>query len=200
MKRIWSIVFSAVFGLTSCSTHLPEHIETVNVDAITFAILTELYCTASELRGIENDIYFASDDYWVAGIDMYLSAQIEASANPTVSLLGPFNLAKAVPFGGTVGSFTSVVSGSVDETRTNMHEYKIYVYLKRLVQGYRDPTSGKTVPDWKTFAELNRWPVHCKNPNAGGTFLQGQLGFIDWLAPAVRTEEASVRYAPLNAP
>jgi hypothetical protein len=200
MKRILSVIFSAVFGLTSCSTWLPEHIATVNVDAITFAILTELYCAASDLKGQEQTLYFASDDYWVAGIDMYLSASIEASANPAVSLLGPFNLAKAVPVGGTVGSFTSVFSGSVDETRTNLREYKIYVYLKRLVQGYTDPVSKKTVPDWKTFAEQNRWPVHCENPNAGGTFLQGQLGLEDWLAPAVITQEASVRYAPLNAP
>lgn len=200
MKRILAAIFSAVFGLTSCSTHPPEHIETVNADAITFAVLSELYCTARDLRGLDKELYFASDDYWVAGIDMYLSAQIEAAANPAVSLAGPFNLAKAIPVGETVGSFTSIVSGSVDETRINMHEYKMYVYLKRLVYGYRDPKSGKTVPDWKTFAELNRWPVHCENPNAGGTFLQGQLGLEDWLAPAVRTQEASVGYAPLNPP
>jgi hypothetical protein len=198
MKRILSVIFSAVFGLTSCSTWLPEHIATVNVDAITFAILTELYCAANDLPDREHPPYFASDDYWVAAIDMYLSASIEASANPAVSLLGPFNLAKAVPVGGTVGSFTSVFSGSVDETRTNMREYKIYVYLKRLVNGYTD--GKKTVPNWKIFAEQNRWPVHCENPNAGGTYLQGQLGLEDWLAPAVRTQEASVGYAPLNAP
>ena len=176
----------------------------MNVDAITFAILTELYCAASDLKGSEkgseNQLYFASDDYWVAAIDMYLSAQIEASANPAVSLLGPFNLAKAAPVGGTVGSFTSVLSGSVDETRTNMHEYKIYVYVRRLVEGYTDTATKKSVPNWKTFAEQNRWPVHCENPNAGGTFLQGQLGLEDWLAPAVRTQEASVGYAPLDAP
>lgn len=198
MKRILSVIFSAVLGLTSCTTFLPEHNATVNVDAITFAILTELYCAAKDLPDPEHPPYFASDDYWVAAIDMYLSASIEASANPAVSLLGPFNLAKAVPVGGTVGSFTSVFSGSVDETRTNMREYKIYIYLKRLVYGYTD--GKKTVPNWKIFAEQNRWPVHCENPNAGGTYLQGQLGLEDWLAPAVRTQEASVGYAPLNAP
>lgn len=194
MKRILSVIFSAIFGLTSCTTFLPDHIATVNVDAITFAVLTELYCAAKDLPDREHPPYFASDDYWVAAIDMYLSASIEASANPAVSLLGPFNLAKAVPVGGTTGSFTSVFSGSVDETRTNMREYKIYVYLKRLVYG------NQTVPDWKTFAERNRWPVHCEDPNAGGTYLQGRLGLEDWLAPAVRTQEASVGYAPLNAP
>jgi hypothetical protein len=198
MKRILATIFSAALGLTSCTTFLPEHSATANVDAITFAILTELYCAASDLRGSEKELYFASDDYWVAGIDMYLQASIDASANPAVSLLGPFNLAKAAPVGGTVGSFTSLVSGSIDETRTNMHEYKIYVYLKRLVYGYTD--GKKTVPNWKIFAEQNRWPVHCENPNAGGTYLQGQLGLEDWLAPAVRTQEASVGYAPLNAP
>jgi hypothetical protein len=194
MKRLFASIFSAIFALTGCTTFLPEHIATVNVDAITFAILTELYCAASDLKGREQQLYFASDDFWVAAIDMYLSASIEASANPAVSLLGPFNLAKAVPVGGTTGSFTSVFSGSVDETRTNMREYKIYVYLKRLVYG------NQTVPNWKIFAEQNRWPVHCENPNAGGTYLQGQLGLEDWLAPAVRTQEASVGYAPLNAP
>jgi IPT/TIG domain len=201
MKRIFSVILSAVLGLTSCTTFLPEHNATVNVDAITFAILTELYCAASQLTAHDQQtLYFASDDWWVAGIDMYLSASIEASANPTVSLLGPFNLAKAAPFGGTVGSFTSVFSGSVDEIRTNMREYKIYVYLKRLVNGISDKDGNIIVPNWKTFAEQNRWPVHCENPNAGGTYLQGQLGLEDWLAPAVLTQEASVRYAPLNAP
>ena len=201
MKRIFSAIFSAVFGLTSCSTFLPEHIATVNPDAITFAILTELYCAATELTDHDQQTrYFASDDWWVAAIEMSLSAQIDASANAAVSLLGPFNLAKAIPVGGTVGSFTSVASGTVDEIRTNLHDYKIYVYINRLVYGYTDPTTNKKVDDWKTFAEQNHWPVHCENPNAGGTYLQGRLGLKDWLAPAVTTQEASVRYAPLDAP
>ena len=201
MKRIFSVIFSAVLGLTSCTTFLPEHIATVNPDAITFAILTELYCAATELTAHDQrTLYFASDDWWVAAIEMSLSAQIDASANAAVSLLGPFNLAKAIPVGGTVGSFTSVASGSVDEIRTNLHDYKIYVYINRLVHGYTDPKTNKKVDDWKTFAEQNRWPVHCENPNAGGTYLQGQLGLKDWLAPAVTTQEASVRYAPLDAP
>jgi hypothetical protein len=201
MKRIFSVIFSAVLGLTSCTTFLPDHIATVNPDAITFAILTELYCAATELTAHDQQtLYFASDDWWVAAIEMSLSAQIDASANAAVSLLGPFNLAKAIPVGGTVGSFTSVASGSVDEIRTNLHDYKIYVYINRLVYGYTDPTTNKKVDDWKTFAEQNRWPVHCDNPNAGGTYLQGRLGLKDWLGPAVTTQEASVRYAPLDAP
>jgi IPT/TIG domain len=201
MKRVFSAIFSAVFGLTSCSTFLPDHIATVNPDAITFAILTELYCAATELTAHDQrTLYFASDDWWVAAIEMSLSAQIDASASAGVSLLGPFNLAKAIPVGGTVGSFTSVANGSIDEIRTNLHDYKIYVYINRLVHGYTDPKTNKKVDDWKTFAEQNHWPVHCENPNAGGTYLQGQLGLKDWLAPAVTTQEASVRYAPLDAP
>jgi hypothetical protein len=57
-----------------------------------------------------------------------------------------------------------------------------------------------SVPDWATFAESNHWPVHCENPNAGGTYLQGQLGLKDWLEPAVRTQDATIEFAPLNAP
>jgi hypothetical protein len=86
MKRILSVIFSAIFGLTSCTTFLPDHIATVNVDAITFAVLTELYCAAKNLPDPAHPPYFASDDYWVAAIDMYLSASIEASANPAVCL------------------------------------------------------------------------------------------------------------------
>jgi hypothetical protein len=203
MKRIALGTLAGIFGLSGCTTLLPEPNATVNVDAITFAILTELYCAAKSLPGDGQPPYFASNDYWIAQIDMYLSASIEASANPLVSLLGPFNLAKATPVGGSTGSFTAGLAGTFDSTRTNLREYKIYVYLKRLVNGNTGLGSNKTtesVPDWATFAESNHWPVHCESPNAGGTYLQGRLGLKDWLEPAVRTQVATVGFAPLNAP
>jgi len=203
MKRVVLAAIAGICCLPGCATFLPEPNATVNVDAITFAVLTELYCAAKTLPGDGQPPYFASDDYWVAAVDMNLSAAIDASANPLVSLLGPYNLAKAVPVGGTVGSFTTGISGTFDETRTNLRDYKVYVYLKRLVYGYTGTgADGNTesIPDWATFAESNHWPVRCDNPNAGGTYLQGRLGLKDWLAPAVRTQSATVRYAPLNAP
>jgi hypothetical protein len=212
MQRIALATIVGLFSLVGCTTHLPEPNATINVEAITFAILTELYCATSELKDKNDFVYFASDDNWVVAIDMFLSAQIEASANPAVSLLGPYNLARAVPFGGSVGSFTSVFSGSFDETATNLREYKIFINLKYLLNGNPLPKVGappppKTssppppfVPKWETYAEQRHWPVRCANPNAGGTYLQGRLGLKEWLAPAVNTQEATIGFAPLSAP
>jgi hypothetical protein len=195
----------AIFGvfLAGCSTYLPGPNATINVDAITFAILTELYCAAKELPGSDRQAYFGSDDKWIALIDMYLSASIEASATPTVSLLGPFNLAKATPVGGTIGTFTAGIGGSFDETRTKLQEYKLYINLQQLLYGTTGKGADEKVaygPNWARFAEINDWPVWCENPNAGGTYLQGQLGLKDWLAPAVRVQEATIGFAPLNPP
>jgi hypothetical protein len=218
MQGIALAAIAGIFSLVGCTTHLPEPNATINVEAITFAILTELYCATSDLKGPDKNPYFGSDDNWVVAIDMFLSAQIEASANPAVSLLGPYNLARAVPFGGTVGSFTSVFSGSFDETATNLREYKIFINLKYLLYGNPLPktstpppsktstppqpkTSTPAQPKWETYAEQQlHWPVRCDNPNAGGTYLQGRLGLEDWLAPAVSTQVATIGFAPLSAP
>jgi hypothetical protein len=195
MLRIALAAF-ACFFLAGCTTHPPRPSATADANAINFAVLTELYCAASELRGVDNKPFLASDNNWVALVDLNLSASVEGSVNPIVSLLGPLNLAKAIPVGGSTGTFASVFSGSFDQTRTNLREYKIYIYLKTLVKG--DPT--KKVPSWDVFAKANNWPVNCDDPNGGGTYLQGRLGFKEWLAPAITTDEATQQYAPLNPP
>jgi len=196
MRRFALGAIAGLCLLAGCTTDLPRPNATVNVGAITYAILTELYCASIELPGVAGNPSIASGDNWVAEIDMNLSAQIEASANPVVSLLGPFNLARAVPGGGTVGSFTAAFSGGVDQTRTNLREYKIYINLKTLTKG----DAATKVPNWQQFAEAHNWLVNCDNPNAGGTYLQGRLGIKDWLAPAIATQEDTILFAPLNAP
>jgi hypothetical protein len=197
MRRFALGAIAALLFSAGCVSHLPDPNDTVNIDAITYAVLTELYCASKQVTGSDGQPYFASGDNWVALVDLNLSAAIEASANPVVSLLGPFNLARAVPAGGTVGSFTAAFGGTFDVQRTNLREYKIYVYLKTLTAG--DPKNG--VPIWESYATTAlHWPVDCRNPNAGGTFLQGRLGLQGWLAPAVRTEENTIQFAPLNAP
>ena len=204
MKWIAPRAIVGLFCLAGCSTYMPSPNATINADAITFAILTELYCAAKELPGSDLKPYFGSDDKWIALIDMYLQASIEANASPAMSLLGPFNLAKAAPVGGSIGTFSAAIGGSFDETRTKLQEYKIYVNLQQLLSGTIGPgADGKKVdtgPSWAQFAENNGWPVWCENPNAGGTYLQGQLGLKEWLAPAVLVQEATIGYAPLAAP
>jgi hypothetical protein len=184
-----ALLACASFFLFGCSTHLPEPNATVNVEAITYAILTELYCASIQLPGNDGNPYFGSNDNWVGVVDLNLSASIEASANPSVSLLGPFNPSRAVaPNGGTTGTFTSVFSSSIDETRTNLREYKMYIKLPALIK------------NWRQFAAAHAWPVDCFHPNAGGTFLQGRLDLKGWLAPAVRVQEAVIDFEVLNPP
>jgi hypothetical protein len=184
-----ALLACASFFLFGCSTHLPEPNATVNVEAITFALLTELYCASDQLPANDGTPYFGSSNNWVGLIDLNLSASVEASANPSVSLLGPFNPSRAVaPNGGTTGTFTSLFSSSIDETRTNLREYKMYIKMPALIQ------------NWRQFAADHAWPVDCLHPNAGGTFLQGRLGLKGWLAPAVRVEQEAVNFQVLNLP
>ena len=118
----------------------------------------ELYCAAKELPGSDLKPYFGSDDKWIALIDMYLQASIEANASPAMSLLGPFNLAKAAPVGGSIGIFSAAIGGSFDETRTKLQEYKIYVNLQQLLSGTIGPgADGKKVdtgPSWAQFTKI----------------------------------------------
>ena len=98
MNRSTLGAIAGVSCLAGCTTHLPGPNATINVDAITFAILTELYCAAKDLKSTDSAgnwiAYFDSQDNWIGSIDMYLSASIEASASPVVSLLGPLKLSK----------------------------------------------------------------------------------------------------------
>ena len=148
MRRFALGAIAAVL-LVGCTTSPPTPSSTVDAEQIIYTIVTELYCAAIDKQlqepGTDSngkpDIisYFASDDNWVVGIDLYLSASVEASVSPSISLLGPFNLAKAVPPGGTTGSYTSVFGGSFDQTRSNLREYKIYVFMKTLISGANIP-------------------------------------------------------------
>jgi hypothetical protein len=187
-----------VVCLVGCTTFPPTPSATVDASATTFAVLTELYCavTAPEFQTVDHTgkpiSYFATDDNWAAAVDLNLSASVEGSVSPLVSLLGPFNPARAFPAGGVVGSYTAAIGGSFDQTRTNLREYKIIVFLKTFILG--NPTSN--IPNWRTLAETHGWPVNCLDPNRGGTFLEGRLGLREWLLPAVNTEVATQQFAP----
>jgi hypothetical protein len=222
MRRFALGAIAALF-LVGCTTSPPTPSSTVNAQQIIYTIVTELYCATKEIPSAEAektlqpgqqltnqvDIYFASLDNWVVGIDLYLSASVEASVSPSLSLLGPFNLAKAVPPGGTVGSFTSAFGGSFDQTRTNLREYKIYLFMPPLILGsqaqqyqaaHTDPTKPHVAPiqNWGDFTGAN-----CDSSggtygrNTGNTYLVGRLGLKDWLQPAVYAQEASHQYSPL---
>jgi len=213
----------AALFLVGCTTSPPTPSTTVNAQQIIYTIVTELYCATKEIPSAtaekklqpgeqltnQADIYFASLDNWVVGIDLYLSASVEASVSPSLSLLGPFNLAKAVPPGGTVGSFTSTFGGSFDQTRTNLREYKIYLFVPPLILGSQaqqyqaahvDRTKPHVAPiqNWGDFTGAN-----CDSSggtygrNSGNTYLVGRLGLKDWLQPAVYAQEASHQYSPL---
>src|SRR5208282_2455663 len=109
-----------------CTTYPPSPSATVDASATTFAVLTELYCAVTDNEFLTVDesgnpvSFFATSDNWVAAIDLNLSASIEGSVSPLVSLLGPFNGAKAMPAGGTAGTFTAAFGASFDQIRTNL--------------------------------------------------------------------------------
>ena len=222
MRRFALGAIAALF-LVGCTTSPPTPSATVNAQQIIYTIVTELYCSTKAIPSAEaekrlqpgeqltnqDDIYFASLDNWVVGVDLYLSASVEASVSPSLSLLGPFNLAKAIPAGGTTGTFTSAFGGSFDQTRTNLREYKIYLFMPPLILGSQaqqyqmasiDPTKPHVAPiqNWGNFAGAN-----CDNSggtygrNSGNTYLVGRLGLKDWLEPAVYAQEASHQYSPL---
>jgi len=211
--------------LIGCTTSPPTPSSTVDAQQIIYTVVTELYCATKEIPTPQagkklqpgeqpinpSDIYFASLDNWVVGVDLYLSASVEASVSPSLSLLGPFNLAKAVPPGGTVGSFTSVFGGSFDQTRSNLREYKIYLFMPGLILGSQAPQYKSPTPSAKpliTLPPIQNWGdftgATCDSNsggtygrNSGNTYLVGRLGLKDWLQPAVYAQEASHQYAPL---
>jgi hypothetical protein len=233
MRRFALGAIAALF-LAGCTTYAPTPSTTVDAQQIMYTIISELYCAALEIPAADTEpppgrrlepekTYFASYNNWVVGIDLYLSASIEASVSPSVSLLGPFTLAKAVPPGGTVGSFTSAFGGSFDQTRTNLREYKIYLFMPLVLLGTKADQAGPAQnpeadqagpaqnPDLKSSANekssARDWGkftgVDCAT-NSGGiydrksgsTYLIGRLGLKDWLVPAVYTQEATKQYAP----
>jgi hypothetical protein len=95
-----ALVVGAALVVAGCTTSPPYPSKTVNAVEINNAILTELYCAAIDLQGntantywkspagLNNNLYFNSQDNWVAAIDLYLSASVEGVANPSVSVLG----------------------------------------------------------------------------------------------------------------
>jgi hypothetical protein len=172
----WNPVLAAGFFLAACTTSPPSPNAAVNVEEITYAVLSELYCSINDLRYTGENIknpddergnYFLSPaDQWIMAIELNLSTAIEGAVNPTVSLLGPFNPSKAVQTGGSTGSFTTAVGASFDQTRTNARDYKIYVDVNHLM-GQRDPNEATTkVSNWHDFARDNlHLPVNCPYPN-----------------------------------
>jgi hypothetical protein len=210
-----------VFLLVGCTSYPPSPSATVNAEEINYAILTELYCATSapEFQGypISSNIkpdgqgsYFASEDNWVAAVDLFLSASIEGSAGALVSFLGPFNLAKSVPTlptAGSTGSFTAAFGGTFDQTRTNLREYKIFIFLPTFIYG----SKNASIENWKQFAHDHHWDFECldgKPTNIRwtestmptyyihGRYLEGELGLEKWLVPAVYTEQSTQQFAP----
>jgi hypothetical protein len=176
--RRFALCAIAALSLVGCTTSPPTSSTTVNAQQVIYSVLTELYCAVtatdfqlkvSELQdgtsapSVQNS-YFASADNWVVGVDLYLSASVEASVSPSLSLLGPFNLAKALPAGGTVGSFTSALGGTYDQTRTNLREYKLYIFLPPFIRGkdYFGAGAASTVDDWGMVSG-----VHCSTSSGG---------------------------------
>jgi hypothetical protein len=190
MKSI-ALVAGAALALLGCTTSPPYPSKTLDVVEINNAILTELYCAAIRLQGnaantywaspqgTPKDLYFNSQDNWVAAVDLYLSASVDGVASPAVSLLGPYNMARAIAPGGTTGSFTALFGASVDQTRTNLREYKVYVFLPELIRSWNPPPN-----------------TNCNDPNQGRTYLAGTLGLEDWLTPAVINLQNTQRLAP----
>jgi hypothetical protein len=202
MRRFALGAIAALF-LVGCTTSPPTPSSTVDAQQVIYTIITELYCATKEIPTAEaekrilpgeqlknqSDIYFASLDNWVVGVDLYLSASIEASVSPSLSLLGPFNLAKAIPpAGGTAGTFTSVFGGSFDQTRTNLREYKIYLFVPSLILGsealqYKVANPQKTpsrLPPYKIGGTLVA-PTATRNPEVptGGT-RETHTSLADW--------------------
>jgi hypothetical protein len=169
------VVGVAVIG--GCATYPPAPNATVSVPRIASSILNELNCAVQNLRHSRTDLQaFEPNDDWSALMDLSLQASIEGVASPSISLLGPFNSIKAIPAGGTVGSFTGAVGAAFDQTRTNLRDYKVYIDINKLAQ------------------------YACEAPDQRGIYLAGELGLNEWLTPSFEEQETTRKLAPPNLP
>jgi hypothetical protein len=206
-------LFTAIAGLClfGCTTSPPSPSATINAEQISYAILSEFYCTVQDLQPIKDpqsgeQFFLNPNDQWILAVELNLSASVEGSVAPSVSLLGPLNPFRAVPTGGTTGSFTTALGASFDQTRTNARDYKIYVDVNHLM-GQRDPgedpTSSPPPPpnwkDWTTKTNSPIGPVTCPYPNGARTYLAGNLGIEEWLTPTFFAQERTRQYSPMPA-
>jgi hypothetical protein len=204
---------SAALFLFGCTTTPPRPNAAVNAQQITYAILSEFYCAATEKpvpppsQLAYSDTVavplptkappvtlpatiFNPNDQWILALELNLSASIEGSVAPSISLLGPLNAFRAVPTGGTTGTFTTALAGSFDQTRTNARDYKIYIDVNQLLgQGSGDPAHNWLHSGHSTTAD-------CLNPNGDSTYLAGHLGIDEWLAPAFYAQLITRGFAP----
>ncbi|HTC06162.1 MAG TPA: hypothetical protein VK749_22335 [Xanthobacteraceae bacterium] len=199
-------LFAATAGLClfGCTTSMPRPNAAVNAEQITYAVISEFYCAVQDLRD-HNFQVFNPKDQWILAVELNLSAAIEGSVSPSVSLLGPLNAVKALPTGQTANSFTTAIGASLDQTRTNARDYKIYIDVNRLM--YMPGSTGSSGPvdpsfptsDWKSIASSLIGPVTCPYPNGARTYLAGNLGIEDWLGPTYYTQINTRLYAPAPA-
>jgi hypothetical protein len=185
--RMLMTATAIITPLVGCTTSPPTPNATVSVTTISYSILAELYCAVKDLKDKDfQDGYrpFTDSEKWLATIDLFLSTAIDGSASPSVSVIGPFNLAKSLlpTVAANQNSFTGAVGASFDQTRTNLREYKVYIFIPYLLNS-KSEEKGWIGPD-------------CQNPNRPGTYLEGRLGIEDWLYPAFSAQQFTRRLAP----
>jgi hypothetical protein len=206
MTRHYLLTAIAALCLSGCTTSPPRPNAAVNAEQITYAVISEFYCAVRNLKSQRLQV-FNQQDQWILAVELNLSAAIEGSVSPSVSLLGPLNAAKALPTGQTANGFTVALGATLDQTRTNARDYKVYIDVNHLMN---EPDPPATKPsddpnfptsDWKSVASSLIGPVKCETqePNSFRTYLAGNLGIEDWLGPIYYTQFNTRQFAPAPA-
>jgi hypothetical protein len=165
--RLCPTVLLAALFVASCSSSPPTPNPSVNEREIVGSILQELCAAVLNLRG-KNPTHFAADEGWMAAIETNLKTDVEASASPSATLLGPIIPGLLVPKGATAGSYNLAAGGTIDQTATTLRDDKHYIIVELLLS---DSLSCPNSAAYRAGIEYQ----------SDGKYLAGNLGIRDWL-------------------
>jgi hypothetical protein len=139
--KLRSVALLLTLTIAGCATTPPRPNPSVVEREIVKSILSEMCAAVINIQGLAvkgnpaafNE-HFAPNSGWMAAIETNLKTDIEGSASPSFTLLGPFLPALLVGKGGTAGSYNASVGGTLDQTASVLRDNKRYIVLDTLLK------------------------------------------------------------------
>jgi hypothetical protein len=187
--KLRSVALLLTLTIAGCATTPPRPNPSVVEREIVKSILSEMCAAVINIQGLAvkgnpaafNE-HFAPNSGWMAAIETNLKTDIEGSASPSFTLLGPFLPALLVGKGGTAGSYNASVGGTLDQTASVLRDNKRYIVLDTLLKDVQlCPQAGS-----KEYFAYFEDQAPYQSP---GKYLAGTLGIREWLYNGVAAQD-----------
>ncbi len=180
--RLYPILVLLTLFVAGCSSSPPTPNPSVNEREIVGSILQELCAAVLNLRRTD-PTHFPANEGWMGAIETSLKTDMEASASPSATLLGPIVPGVLVAKGATAGSYNLAAGGSIDQTATALRDDKHYILLELLLS---DSNSCPNSSAYSAGAEYQ----------SDGKYLAGNLGIRDWLENGLKAQNFTAFLRP----